>query len=171
MKEDHRMDPPPSEQTALTAFYDGWQQHQTSLTTALAPLTPAQLALRAAADLRSIDTLVRHIIGARARWLHNALGEGGDDLAAYGAWDRPEAPARPAAELVGGLQATWAVLRACLDRWTAADLAHSFTLTRGNQTGTLSRQWIIWHLIEHDLHHGGELSYVLGMHGIAALDL
>jgi hypothetical protein len=23
----------------------------------------------------------------------------------------------------------------------------------------LSRQWVIWHVIEHDLHHGGELSF------------
>ncbi len=22
---------------------------------------------------------------------------------------------------------------------------------------TYTRQWVIWHLIEHDLHHGGEL--------------
>jgi uncharacterized damage-inducible protein DinB len=29
-----------------------------------------------------------------------------------------------------------------------------------------ARGWIIWHLIEHDLHHGGELFYTLGSHGI-----
>ena len=34
-----------------------------------------------------------------------------------------------------------------------------------------SRQWIIWHLIEHELHHGGELSLTLGVHGLAAPDL
>jgi hypothetical protein len=33
------------------------------------------------------------------------------------------------------------------------------------------RKWVIWHLLEHDLHHGGELSFVLGMHGLAAPDL
>jgi hypothetical protein len=30
---------------------------------------------------------------------------------------------------------------------------------------------IIWHVIEHDRHHGGELSFSLGMHGLAALDI
>jgi uncharacterized damage-inducible protein DinB len=30
---------------------------------------------------------------------------------------------------------------------------------------------VIWHLMEHDLHHGGEISQVLGSHGIPALDL
>ncbi|HEY6285010.1 MAG TPA: hypothetical protein VIX20_05065 [Ktedonobacteraceae bacterium] len=35
----------------------------------------------------------------------------------------------------------------------------------------LSRQWVIWHVIEHDLHHGGELSFSLGAHNLAAPDL
>ena len=26
-----------------------------------------------------------------------------------------------------------------------------------------TRQWVIWHLIEHDVHHGGEISLTLGM--------
>ena len=30
---------------------------------------------------------------------------------------------------------------------------------------------IIWHVLEYDLHHGGELSLSLGMHGLAAPDL
>ncbi|HVB25083.1 MAG TPA: DinB family protein, partial [Ktedonobacteraceae bacterium] len=36
---------------------------------------------------------------------------------------------------------------------------------------TFTRQWVIWHLIEHDVHHGGEISFILGMHGLAAIDL
>jgi uncharacterized damage-inducible protein DinB len=34
-----------------------------------------------------------------------------------------------------------------------------------------TRQWIIWHLVEHDVHHGGEISFSLGMHGVTGLDL
>jgi uncharacterized damage-inducible protein DinB len=30
---------------------------------------------------------------------------------------------------------------------------------------------VVWHLIEHDLHHGGEISQILGSHGVSALDL
>lgn len=36
---------------------------------------------------------------------------------------------------------------------------------------TFTRQWVIWHLLEHDLHHGGEISFVLGMHDLVAIDL
>jgi uncharacterized damage-inducible protein DinB len=28
------------------------------------------------------------------------------------------------------------------------------------------RQWIVWHVLEHEIHHGGELSLALGMSGV-----
>ena len=33
------------------------------------------------------------------------------------------------------------------------------------------RRYIIWHVAEHDIHHGGEISIVLGMHGRPGLDM
>ena len=55
--------------------------------------------------------------------------------------------------------------------WTPADLDYVFEKTSYGQMFHLTRQWIIWHVIEHDLHHGGEVSLTLGMHGLAAPDL
>jgi uncharacterized damage-inducible protein DinB len=59
----------------------------------------------------------------------------------------------------------------CLERWTSDDLAVGFTRTRPTGTQTYTRQWVVWHLVEHDLHHGGEISLILGTHGVPALDL
>jgi uncharacterized damage-inducible protein DinB len=36
---------------------------------------------------------------------------------------------------------------------------------------TITRGWVIWHVIEHDIHHGGEIAYSLGMHGLTAPDI
>jgi uncharacterized damage-inducible protein DinB len=36
---------------------------------------------------------------------------------------------------------------------------------------TLTRQWILWHVLEHDLRHGGELFLTLGIHGLPTPDL
>jgi uncharacterized damage-inducible protein DinB len=44
------------------------------------------------------------------------------------------------------------------------------TLYKGKNYA-LTRQWIIWHVIAHDLHHGGELTLMLGMQGIALPEL
>ena len=162
-----------TEHTFSTAsYYKGWDNYQQHLAHALAPLSTEQLTLRAAPHLRSVGIIATHIIGARARWLHFVLREGGEDLIAIGEWDRPGEPARSAADLVSGLEATWRVIQAALQRWTAADLEEILHDTDDNgEEETFTRQWVIWHLIEHDVHHGGELSFVLGMHNLPAIDL
>ncbi|HXZ03285.1 MAG TPA: hypothetical protein VEH81_00550 [Ktedonobacteraceae bacterium] len=36
---------------------------------------------------------------------------------------------------------------------------------------TFTRGLIVWYVIEHDLHHAGEIAYSLGMHGMKAPDI
>ena len=36
---------------------------------------------------------------------------------------------------------------------------------------TFSLQWIIWHVLEHEIHHRGELSFILGTLGRTGLDV
>ncbi len=155
----------------LNEIYAGWEHYQSHLIDALAPLSAEQLALQAAPHLRSIGVLAAHIIGARARWLKNFLNEGGDELLPLALYGGPDQPTPTAEELVSGLRLTWRVMQSALERWSDDDLAESFTRTRGGQTATLSRRWVIWHLIEHDLHHGGELFYSLGMNGLPTPDI
>jgi uncharacterized damage-inducible protein DinB len=155
----------------LADFAVEWERYQNLLIGALEPLTAAQLDLRAAPSLRSIRDIATHVAGARARWLRRALNAGPAELDAIGAWDRPEMTLRTAAELVNGLRQTWAALHAYLEHATEADLARTFEREHDGETVALSHRWVIWHLLEHDLHHGGELSFSLGMHGLAAPDL
>ncbi len=162
-----------TEDTAtLAVFYKGWHDYQELLVKAIAPLTPAQLALSAApGGLRTIDTIVRHIIAARARWFHDLMEVGDEEFAQLGRWDREGLPERTAEELVAGLETTWHVMQETLASWTPADMLHSYQNDPGDEPATFTRQWVIWHLIEHDLHHGGEVSLTLGMHGLTAPDL
>ena len=153
--------------TTLEAFYKGWDIYQKLLIEAIAPLSPDQLALQAAPHLRSIGVIAAHIISARVWWFHNIMGEGNEGLAPLVSWDDDGAPVRSASELVSGLEATWQMIQDDLERWTPADLEQKFQ----RRETTVSRQWIIWHIIEHDLHHGGELSYSLGIYELAAPDL
>src|SRR6266496_3243889 len=60
---------------------------------------------------------------------------------------------------------------ASLAHWVPADLEFIYRGTRGGESYSFSRQWVIWHVIEHDLHHGGEISFSLGMHDLAAIDI
>lgn len=155
----------------LAILSEGWKTYQDLLSEALARLTAEQLALRAAPNLRSIDDIARHLIAVRARWFHNFLDEGSAEFAAYGTWDAPGSPARSANELVSGLAATWEGMHDAVARFAPADLEESITKVRRGETVTLTRGWVVWHVLEHDLHHGGEISFSLGMHGLQAPDI
>jgi uncharacterized damage-inducible protein DinB len=155
----------------LAIMSQGWQTYQNRLIEALTPLSLEQLALCAAPNLRSIDELARHIIAVRADWFHEVLNVGGEDFGAFSHWDAPDSPPRTASELVSGMEATWQVMQEALARFTPADLQESIQTEHRGQTYTFTRGWVVWHVIEHDLHHGGEIAYSLGMHGLKAPDI
>lgn len=159
--------------TNARAVYLGWETYHERLIEAISSLTIDQLGFRTAPHLRSVGENCRHVIGAQARWCHYELGLGGDALLALGVWDDKGAPERPATELVGGLRTSWGALWDALGAWTLADLAQTVPNTSPSpgEPDTFTRQWVIWHLIEHELHHGGEISLILGSHGLMGLDI
>jgi uncharacterized damage-inducible protein DinB len=159
------------DETLLSAFLEEWSTYQSHLVTALAPLSAAQLAFGAAPQLRTIGVLAAHMIAARVWWFHYILGEGGPELAPMVQWDDDGAPPRSADELTGGLVATWKVMQEAMGHWTPADLAEVVRREVRGKQRAYARRWVIWHIIEHDLHHGGEISLTLGMHGLTAPDI
>jgi uncharacterized damage-inducible protein DinB len=58
-----------------------------------------------------------------------------------------------------------------LRRWTTDDLMTEFTRQRRSGTESFSRAWIVWHVMEHDVHHGGEISLILGSNALDGLEL
>jgi uncharacterized damage-inducible protein DinB len=158
-------------QEIVPAIFEGWHTYQEVIIKALRPLDEDQLNLRAAPNLRSVDEIARHMVGARARWFYMLMGEGGEAFEAMGKWDRRGAEFRSAGELVNGLERTWQGMQAAIASWSPEDWQKTWPGEDGSEPEILTRQWVIWHLIEHDLHHGGEISLTLGVHGIPALDI
>ncbi|HEY7357997.1 MAG TPA: DinB family protein [Ktedonobacterales bacterium] len=162
----------PEQAIPLITFYQGWEDYQQSLVEIIAPLSPEQLAIPAAPHHWPVGRLAQHMVGNRVWWFQNWMGEGSPDLAPIAHWDEDEQPARSAAELVAGLEATWRLIQDTLARWTPADLGRVFPcppdaseMERRN-IPERTRQWIIWHVLEHEIHHGGELSLALGAQGL-----
>ncbi len=155
----------------VSTFFTGWQNYQNLLIKALSPLSPEQLSLQAAPTLRTIEEIATHMIGARARWFYMDMGEGGEQFAELGKWDRKDMPLRSAAEIVEGLQETWKGMQAAIMRWSPEEWQQTYPGEDASEPAEIIRPWVIWHLIEHDLHHGGEISLTLGMHGLHAPDL
>ena len=162
----------------LIKFYKGWDVYQRNLVEIIAPLSREQLALPAAAHRWTTGMLVQHIVANRVWWFQVWMGEGSPELAPIAHWDpadEVEQPALEAAELVAGLEATWGMIQDALSRWTAADLDQVFpppAALREDERENFSpstRQWIIWHVLEHEIHHGGELSVALGGYGLPGI--
>jgi uncharacterized damage-inducible protein DinB len=118
-----------------------------------------------------LGQILQHIISVRAGWFSGTLQDDDEAMNAYMSWGQRDSPARSAAELARGLDETWAFIEARLQRWTADDCARSFPDEWDGQVYEVSRSWVIYHVMEHDLHHGGEVSLILGMNGLPTLDL
>jgi uncharacterized damage-inducible protein DinB len=157
--------------STLDVIYENWRGYQEKLCTSIAPLTTEHLLLQPAARMWPLGQIVQHIISVRAGWFSGTLQDHDEVMNQYMAWGQRDSPARSAMELVRGLNDTWAFIEARLQRWTPDDCARTFPDEWDGQTYEVSRSWVIYHVMEHDLHHGGEVSLILGMNGLQALDL
>jgi hypothetical protein len=110
------------------------------------------------------------MIAARARWFYRLMGEGGDEFKALARWDREGEKVRSSEELIGGIIKTWEIMHLTIARWSPTDWEQTWP-GRGKAPEVITRPWVIWHLLEHDLHHGGEISLILGLNGIEGFDL
>lgn len=95
------------------------------------------------------------------------LGEdGGEKMQLYASWNEAAlelgAPLPTITEIIEALDLTWQCMADCLARWNSDDIQY----TVSDEWGGHQRAWVVWHVIEHDLHHGGEISLTLGIHGI-----
>ncbi len=157
----------------LTTFYTSWKAYQDHIKGALAPLTAEQLQLRAAPHLRSIGENALHVIACRAYWFTDFLGEDcGEEMKVYAGWNKVAltlgATIPPTPKMMQGLDYTWQFMADCLDRWSPDEMRQTFPDDWDGKQVDVSRAWVVWHVMEHDLHHGGELSLTLGTHGLSA---
>jgi uncharacterized damage-inducible protein DinB len=80
-------------------------------------------------------------------------------------------PADNAAALVEWLESSWEPVAGALDQWTAADLDQSYVHRFNGVDYRVSRQWTIWRIMAHDIHHGGQIAMMLAIQGIDAFEL
>jgi uncharacterized damage-inducible protein DinB len=153
----------------LQYVYDGWDGYHRSIVSAVAPLTPEQLDFRGAAGMRSVRELAWHIADGRVSWFSRLEAPGATVLESE-IQDR-EGLAGDAASLVAWLERTWQMVEATLAQWTVDDLPTTYRQPYQGKVYAVSRQWVIWRIMCHDIHHGGQLSELLAMQGIEPLEL
>jgi uncharacterized damage-inducible protein DinB len=140
-----------------------WKTVRRDLLRALDKLEPEHLAFTPREDLRSLAEIIVHIAEAEEGWFHYTVTRELD------AW-----PERPAADY-----ATVPALKALLDdvharTWAYLDTVDEADLDRVVDLpwdGELPLRWIIWHVLEHEIHHRGEIFLMLGLLDMEAPDI
>ena len=168
---------------SLSNVYDGWNGYQTSLVHAIAPLTREQLLWRPASNLRSTGEVARHISLGRVTWFARMGAPGSAEVVRQiEHWETDDDTNRDiiedmlhitenASELAHWLELTWQMIGETLNTWNVDDLVQTYEHVWNGKKYTVSRQWTLWRILSHDLHHGGELSLMLGLQGIEAFEL
>jgi uncharacterized damage-inducible protein DinB len=160
----------------LVALYPDWAQHAARLRAGVRDLTPEQLALRAGPDHGPIWALAAHVAGTRVYWLCGILGEPGADPTPFAppfeeGWEDDLDHPRSGDELAWALESSWAVVEGCLARWSVEDLGATFDRSYGGVTVTHTRASVLNRVFSHDAFHAGEISQLLGAHGLPEIDL
>jgi uncharacterized damage-inducible protein DinB len=159
-------------QSALEVIYDNWRGYNKRLQNCIAPLTNEQLALQPAPRMWPLGQIVQHIISVRAGWFCATLQDPDLMMEEYMLWGQRDSPARSAEDLVRGLDETWAFVESRLQRWAPADYASTFPDEgEDGQIWQVSRSWVVYHVLEHDLHHGSEVSMILGINGLQPIEI
>ncbi|MGC4047893.1 MAG: DinB family protein [Armatimonas sp.] len=166
-----------SETTSLLTVFQGWDGYQQSLVAAIRPLTAEQLSFRLTPEQRSVGEIAAHIAFGRLDWFSRMGAPGTAELVEKAApyW-KPWGPVSEAIndnglEIIHWLEATWSVIEANLTRWTVEDLNWTYRQPYGGKAYLVSCQWVIWRIMAHDIHHGGQLSTILMAQGIEIPEL
>jgi uncharacterized damage-inducible protein DinB len=162
---------------SLTPFYGEWRKYNGRLVDAIRSLSNDQLKLRATATYWPIWAIAAHTAGARVYWICGVFKESGaettpftDPLSGFG-WEDDEGTPRGSDELVAALESSWKIVERCLERWTPSMLGEEFTREIGGKIQRHTRQSVLMRLITHEAYHNGEISLVLGMHGLTEIDV
>ena len=163
--------------SSIGRFYEGWETYNQRIVEVVRQMSPEDLAVRPASDGWPMWATIAHTAGARVYWLCGVFGEPGEETTPFDdpvsgvGWEDDLDTPRSAAELVGALESSWAIVADCLERWTVEVLFESFPPLADKKTQIHTRRDVLMRLLSHDAYHCGELSQTLGINDLPQIDL
>lgn len=145
--------------------------------------SPAELEWQPSRGMNTIGMLLAHIAIVEVFWMHVAasgerefdptpvLGVGTDDDGMPAADDAPPPPtlaAKPLAFYDDLLTRARAYTKEVASRFSEEDLDREWTLTaRNGSTRVVSVRWILYHILEHEAGHYGQVNLLRHLHRVA----
>jgi uncharacterized damage-inducible protein DinB len=140
-------------------YFDHWYRTWRDLISAVDSLQDEHLSFRPAESYaRDVGDILRHIIAMEQGWIHFVI--------------RRKLPAWPESDAAGFSNVT--AIKAEMQRVHADTMEYLAGLPIEEfdrivptpEDGTAKLQWILWHVLEQQIHHRGELYLCLSMLGI-----
>ena len=145
-------------------FYAHWKQIRTGLLATMDQFQEEELQYKPFEGAWSVGEILLHIANAEEGWFRYAV---------TGEFD--EWPSGHTLENYPTFESIKALLKEVHD-WTEATIA-GLSIDDYQKVIELPWDekihlgWIIWHVLEHEIHHRGELSLILGLLGREGLDV
>jgi len=140
-----------------------WEQVRSDLVATIGKFSQTELSFVVSQHSWPVGQIMLHIADCEDNWLHGVVR---GEFKPWILYSFPEYPTTTAILEVLDQARQRTVL--FLESLEESDLDKMYTTPGG---GKFSLYWILWHVLEHEIHHRGELSLILGMLGHEGLDV
>jgi uncharacterized damage-inducible protein DinB len=145
-----------------TQQFEHWESVRGGLYTALDMLTSEQLAFTPRQGLWSLGKVARHVAEAEEGWFRYTVAR---ELPKWPEFsDADYATVESVKNLLAEVHSRTKAYLATVD---AEDLDRTIAAPWGSE---FPLRWIVWHVLEHEIHHRGEIYLMLGLMGMQAPD-
>jgi uncharacterized damage-inducible protein DinB len=144
-------------------LFNHWEQVRTDLLATIDRFSQDELSYIPFEGSWPVGQIMLHIAECEDHWLHGLVRRELSPPIDYKFSDYPTS-----ASIKAVLNIAHSRTLSLLDGLDEKDLDRTYQ-TRFGETFTL--YWIIWHVLEHEIHHRGELSLILGLLGREGLDV
>ena len=147
-------------------MFGHWDSVRRGLCRALDMLSDEQLDFLPREGLWSLGNVACHVARAEDSWIRLAMAGGAKEwpASAY-----REEDFRSVGALKALLREVHSITLDFLGGVDAEDASRTIRLPWGGSQCTLG--WIVWHVLEHEIHHRGEIYLMLGLMGMEAPDV
>lgn len=152
------------EQMRVSQLFSHWKQVRDDLLSTIDKFEEDELTYAPFDSSMTAGQIMLHIGEAEEGWFRFVVSGELDE------WPDYDLEAYPTTEAIKDLlTGIHARTEEILQRLKLEELEGMVELPRSDHR--LSLGWIIWHVLEHEIHHRGELSLIIGMLGREGLDV
>jgi uncharacterized damage-inducible protein DinB len=147
----------------LIEMFSHWEQVRNDLLETIDKFSQEELTYAPFEVAWPVGQIMLHIADCEDNWLHGVVRGEFKPWLWYPLEDHPTK-----ADILGVLKAARARTLPYLQSLAESNLVEKFAIPEGDE---FTLKWIIWHVLEHEIHHRGELSMILGILGREGLDV